>query len=302
MSARRLLTALLLTVCSASGADILYQKDLTYAEVASKTGQTVSLKYDIAQPDGDGPFPLVICIHAGGWQIGDKKSYRGIIQELAARGYVAVTINYRLTPDDPWPAQIEDVQRAVRYFREHAAELKIDPEHVGAIGDDSGGHLSLMLGLLAAKREPDVPIEKSCRIQAVGNYFGPTDLRQWRVNSTWLETKIRLAFLRGSEQIIEDFLGTRDRSAPIYKEVSPVTHVTPQAPAVITVIGSADPLVSPEQPQAFHAALKAVSVDEELMVVPGAEHSLASVNGQNNEANARVFAFLDKHLKHPSQG
>ncbi len=297
MNWRWFVLALLPFCMSAAAGEIVYQKDLVYATVMSGSGKAVELRYDMARPTGEGPYPLVVCIHAGGWQIGDKKSYRGIIQDLARRGYVAVTINYRLTPDDPWPAQIDDVRRAVRYFRAHAAQFHIDPKYVGAIGDDAGGHLSLMLGLLSAKDEQGQPVEASSRIQVVGTYFGPTDLREWRVNSTWLEAKIRVAFFRSSEQIIEDLLGTRDRTAKIFADVSPISHVTADAPPVITVIGSADPLVSVRQPRAFHAALEKAGVEEELLVVEGAEHSLASVNGKTGEADDKVFAFLDKHLR-----
>ena len=238
---------------------VTLQKDLVYATVGG-----VDLFYDFAAPpEGSGPFPFILCIHAGGWQLGSKKSYRDIVRKLAENGYAAATIDYRLTPDHKWPAQLEDVKRAVEYFRANAAKLKIDPARIGVVGDDAGAHLALMLALTAAEKEPGTPVAQSHKVQAVVNFFAPLDLREWRVTSSWVETKIRIGFFKSSEQIIIDFLGTDDRTAPIYAEVSPITHVTPAAPPILTFIGSEDPLVPVAQAQTFHAALKQAGVEEE---------------------------------------
>ena len=274
------------------GAEAVLEKDLVYAKAGD-----VELKCDIAKPvTGNGPFPFVLCFHGGGWQLGDKKSFREEIYKLAERGYAGATIEYRLAPDAKWPAQLEDARAAVRYFRSRASELKIDPGRFGAMGGDAGGHIALMLALVSAQDEKDKPLGQSSRIQAVVNYFGPTDLREWRVTSGWVETKIRVGFFKSSEQIIEDFLGTRDRSAPIYYEVSPIAHVTPGAPPILTLIGSADPLIALEQPKAFHEALKKAGVAEELMIVEGAEHDQGSF-GKGDETDNRWLAFFDRYLK-----
>jgi acetyl esterase/lipase len=191
-------------------------KDLVYATVGG-----VELKYDWAKPPaGDGPFPFVLCIHAGGWQLGDKRSFRDDLQALAGRGYVAATVNYRLMPKYRWPAQLEDARAAVRYFRSRASDLKIDPARFGAVGDDAGAHLALMLGLLGVKEEKDKPVEQSTRVQAIVSIFGPTDLREIRVTGTWVQIKIFAAFGKSLDQVLADFLGTADRAAPIYYEAS----------------------------------------------------------------------------------
>jgi acetyl esterase/lipase len=289
-----MMCAISITALAKNEAEIVFQKDLVY----TKIGDT-GLTYDIARPgEGAGPFPVVLCIHAGGWQLGDKRSFRDDIRRLAAKGYVAATINFRVTPGAKWPAQLEDVRSAVRYFRAHAAELKIDPARFGAIGDDSGGHLAMMLGLVSAQDEKDKPIEQSTRIQAVVNIFGPTDLREWRVSSGWVEAKIRIGFFKSSEQIFEDFLGTRDRTAQICYEASPIAHVTPNAPPVLTIVGTADPLITLDQPKAFHDALKKAGVPEEMMIVEGGEHDRKSFK-ENSGVDPRWEAFFDKYLKAP---
>ena len=110
-------------------------------------GQTRPQKMDVFLPIGfTGLRPGVVLIHGGGWQAGDKNFYTAMGQTLAARGFVAVSINYRLTPAAKYPAQADDVQRAVRWIRAHAADYQLDPARLGALGDSAGGHLSLILG------------------------------------------------------------------------------------------------------------------------------------------------------------
>jgi acetyl esterase/lipase len=290
---------LALVLCGAAGGasakkvpDIPLEKDLVYGTV-----EGVDLKYDLAKPvEGQGPFPFVLCIHAGGWQLGDKRYWRDEARELAARGYVSATINYRLSPRFKWPAQIEDIRRAIRYFRSRAADLNVAPARFGVVGDDSGGHLALLLGLMGAQEEKDVPVEQSARVQAVTNFFGPTDLRLIRVESTWVQAKVFIAFGRSLDQVVADFVGTGDRSAPAWAEVSPITHVTRDAPPILTIVGTQDPLFSLEQIKGFHEALKQAGAVEELMIVEGAEHDRKSF-GDETGALDRMFAFFDKHLK-----
>jgi acetyl esterase/lipase len=286
-------TALVCAMPSAhAAARATLEKDRVYATVDG-----VDLLYDFAvPPEGNGPFPFVLCIHAGGWQLGNKKSYRDIVKELAGRGYAAATIEYRRTPTHKWPAQLEDVQRAVDFFRANAAKYKIDPARIGVVGDDAGAHLALMLALTAAEKEAGKPVAQSHRVQAVVNFFAPLDLREWRVTSSWVETLIRIGFMKSSEQIIEDFLGTRDRTAPVYAEVSPISHVTAAAPPILTFIGTEDPLVPVAQAQTFHAALKQAGVEEELVIVEGQDHDRENIN-HDDKAFERMYAFFDKHLK-----
>jgi acetyl esterase/lipase len=282
-----LAAALLFPASPAHAARITLQKDLVYATV---DGADLLFDY-AAPPEGDGPFPFILCIHAGGWQLGNKKSYRDMAKELAGRGYVAATIEYRLTPDHKWPAQLEDVQRAVDYFRTNAAKFKIDPARVGVVGDDAGAHLALMLALTAAEKNQD-----RYKVQAVVNYFAPLDLREWHVSSSWVETEIRIGFFKSSEQVLINFTGTGDRKAPVFTDVSPVCHVTAGAPPILTFIGTEDPLIPVAQAKDFHAALKKAGATEELVVVEGQNHDRENIN-HDGKAFERMYAFFDEHVK-----
>src|SRR5262249_58353003 len=112
---------------------------------------------------GDVPFPLVVCLRGGAWQIGHRSVQRPRLRLLAEHGYVVATVGYRLAAKHPFPAQIEDAQAAVRFLRAHAKDYHLDPKRVAAVGDSAGGHLALLLGLM------DGP----AKVQAVVNYFGP---------------------------------------------------------------------------------------------------------------------------------
>src|SRR5262249_36238382 len=160
------------------------------------------------------------------------------------------TVTYRLTPKHKFPAQIEDAKCAVRYLRAQAKQLNIDPRRVAALGDSAGGHLSLLLGLLDAKDgmegkggNPEHP----SKVQAVVNYFGPTDFPNWKVEPIG-EGMLKVALKgKGSDDLLTDLLGTADRKAEVMKVVSPITYIDAGDAPVLTLQGSLDPLVPPDQ-------------------------------------------------------
>src|SRR6476659_9232127 len=109
------------------------------------------LAADVYRPRGAGPFPGMLVVHGGAWRMGTRADLAAIAKALAEHGYTAVAIDYRLAPQYKFPAQIYDCQAAVRWMREHAKELKIDPNHIGGFGYSAGGHLVALLGTLDDK-------------------------------------------------------------------------------------------------------------------------------------------------------
>ena len=99
-------------------------------------------RLDLYLPKGEGPRPLIVCVHGGGWAGGDKARYRWMGEAFARAGFAAASITYRFAPKSRAPAQMEDVQRAVRWLRSHAGNLGADPGRFGAIGGSAGGHLA----------------------------------------------------------------------------------------------------------------------------------------------------------------
>jgi acetyl esterase/lipase len=263
------------------------EKDIVFGR-----GGDVELKLDLCRPAaGKGPFPVVMCVHGGAWQIGDRTMQHPNIRLLAKEGYVAVTIQYRLAPKHPWPAQIEDVKCAVRFLRSKAKDWNLDPERIAALGESAGGHLSLLVGLLNGKGDH---ADQSSKVRAVVNYYGPTDFATWRPTALG-DMMLKLRLQRDGDGILTDLLGTSNRSAPVIKTSSPLTHVSPDGPPILTFQGTADPLVPDPQARVLHEALKKAGTPNRLELLENASHGWS---GELRERTNRItFEFLGEHLR-----
>ena len=147
-------------------------RNLMYAQAGPH-----ALRLDLYIPnDVPGPYPLIVWVHGGAFRMGDKAN--PIARPLVAYGYAIASINYRLSHQAIFPAQIHDCKAAVRWLRAHAAGYDLDGARVGAWGDSAGGHLVAMLG--AAGDVPELEgdlgnLEHSSRVQAVCDWYGPSD-------------------------------------------------------------------------------------------------------------------------------
>ncbi len=108
---------------------------------------------DLYLPDGAGPFPVVVAIHGGGWQQGDKEYMREYGEVLSAAGIAVAACNHRLTTTDPHPAQQDDIFTVLEWIAANAAEHALDPARIGITGSSSGGHLTALVGLKATKAD-----------------------------------------------------------------------------------------------------------------------------------------------------
>lgn len=271
--------------------EIVTEQNLTYAEVGD-----VKLQLDLARPkDGDGPFPGIVFIHGGGWSGGNRHAFRSKMEEAARRGYVAVTISYRLTqpdketgtPKEPFPAQIHDCKAAVRWLRAHAGEYKLDRERIGVTGASAGGHLSLLVGLSTREDGLDGDegnLSHSSRVQAVVNIFGPTDLSRCYATSPGA-----VGFLKGLCN------GTPESAAAMYRSGSPITYVTADDPPVLTLHGDKDALVPVEQAILLDERMKAVGAKHELKVLKDQGHGFQG--DAQAEADEAAWSFFERHLK-----
>ena len=275
--------------CPPVDAEIIEEENLTYGK-----GGDRALKLDLARPEGDGPFPALVFIHGGGWQSGNRAEFRREIVEAAKRGYVAVTVSYRLTEADdqgktkhPFPAQVNDVKCAVRWLRANAARYRVAPDRIGATGSSAGGHLSLMLGLTdaAAKLEGSGGhADRSSRVQAVVNYFGPTDMLELQRTSA------------GAKPIVASFLGGPPRQARnLYLASSPTTYASQDDPPVLSLHGADDRLVPPDQARLLAKKMKAAGASHTLVILDGQGHGFRGEAAA--KAKAAKYEFFDKHLK-----
>ena len=271
-------------------AEVIVEKDIVYG-----TGGTKQLKLNLARPEqASGLLPGLVFIHGGGWIGGDRKMYDGEIQNAAKHGYVAVAISYRLTdPDEskkarnPFPAQIEDVKCAIRWLRANAEKYHVDPNRIGVTGGSAGGHLSLLAGVTGHESQfegtggnPGV----SSQVQAVVNYFGPTDMPHLHVTS------------KQAAGVVEVLLGgPPEKAAELYKAASPITYVSKDAPPMLTIHGTADPVVPVDQATEFDAAMKKAGASHEMLLLDGEKHGFTP-KGYKTAAEA-TYKFFDTHLK-----
>lgn len=245
------------------------------------------IKLDLARPaEGRGPFPVVICLHGGGWRMGNKRDMRSWIQLLAREGYVAASVGYRLAPDHTFPAQIEDCKTAVRFLRANAETYAIDTDRFAALGYSAGGHLACLLGLTDTSAGFDgksFPKESS-RVQAVVDYFGPTDLAGFAKDDT------------AQRGMLGPFIGVKYAENPsAHEKASPLKYVSKTAPPFLIFHGTKDLVVSIDQSRQLAAKLKDVGVSADLVEVPGEGHGWdgpASV-----ETTTRTLKFLNEKLK-----
>lgn len=289
------LAALAWTIRADEFLPVTLTRDIVYGNSGG-----VELKLDLARPvSSDQPLPAVVLIHGGGWQMGDKSGFETIIEQFASFGYVAVSVGYRLAPEHPWPAQIEDVKCAVRYLRANAAQYGIDPEKFAAAGHSAGAHLALLLGLM----NPEDGFEGqksntglSSKVQAVVNVAGPTDLRRWRALPE-AQAEAKAATGKDFEDVLADFAGTVDRTAPVIAQASPVTYIDAGDPPVCSFHGSADPVVPVEQAILLHEAFdKAGLKHHKLTVLEGADHGFGDAMHLMRIVHGSR-AFVDRWLK-----
>ncbi len=237
-------------------------KDIVYSTV---DGQELHL--DLVRPTASGkPTPFIIWLHGGGWRQGDRKDSHQAMQDLAKLGYAGAAVEYRLAPAHKFPAPLEDARQALAFLRKNAAKYHLDPKRIAVGGGSAGGHLSLMLGLAkpAGDKTPN-------GIRGVIDISGPTDFRTWKIDKEPNDL-LKKSVGVNLDELIADFIGTSDRNDPRMVEVSPITYVRKDNPAVLILHGTADGWVPFQQARVLNDALKQAGVKVKLVPFEGASH------------------------------
>ncbi len=250
---------------------------------------------DLYLPEkADGPLPLLIWVHGGGWQNGSKDGCPPLRAGYVERGYAVASINYRLSGHAIFPAQIQDCKAAIRWLRAHAKKYSLDPKRFGVWGSSAGGHLVALLGTSGDVKEFDVGAhpDQSSRVQAVCDYYGPTDFTVfvttpgYESHATDSSPEARL--LGGA------VMQNKDKAA----RVNSITYVTPDDPPFLIVHGDKDPTVPLNQSQLLFAALKKTNVSAHFHTIHGAGHGGPGFMGKN--IDDMVSAFFHTRLKQVS--
>ena len=274
------LAACLVLPASAQGweADALIEIDRGVVYARRPSGD---LHADVYRPEGEGPYPAILVVHGGSWTRGNRSRMARVAERLAGSGYTAVSVDYRLAPAHRFPAPVYDCKAAVRWIRDHADDLRVDPERVGGFGYSSGAHLVAMLATttpndgLEGDAPPGAP---SSRIQAAVLGGTPTDLRRFPPSLALRR------FLGGSEAELPD----------LYAFASPITHVSSDDPPMFLYHGERDWVVDVSQARTMAKALDGVGVPHELK-----ESELGHVATfvMDGDAVAAAIRFLDRWLK-----
>jgi len=240
-----------------------------------------TLHADIYRPTPPGRYPAVLVVHGGGWERRSPEDMETQARKLAELGFVAVNIEYRFAPEYTFPAQLHDLQIAMRWLHVHADDYAIDRSRVGAWGYSSGAHLVTLLATVAADTGSPLnqpyggPVTRPRAVVAGGT---PTDLRKFEGGT-----------------LVPQFLGGgQDQKASVYAAASPVTHITGNTPPHFLYHGTLDSVVPVDHAEDYRTALNANGVDNELFLLKGKGHVTTFLfGGAAEDAGA---AFLARKL------
>jgi acetyl esterase/lipase len=264
-------------------------RDVVYAQMGGR-----ELALDLYWHPGAGePEPLVVWIHGGAWMSGDK-TWMPPVSYLLDNGFAMASIDYRLSQEALFPAQIEDCKAAVRWLRANAARYNLNPGRVGAWGESAGGHLAALLGTaggVAAWDQQGGNREYSSRVQAVCDWFGPSDLLQMGA--------MKSGFDHNAADAPEALLigGPVQDNKEKASRVNPITYITSETPPFFIMHGEQDDVVPLGQSELLHRALVEAGLDSTLMIIPGMGHGVMELaEARWAELQQSVIDFFKRTL------
>ena len=255
------------------------------------------LELDLYLPAGDGPHPVALFLHGGGWRLGSRHSGgpafpgRSLFERAAAAGIAVASADYRLSGEAVWPAQLSDAKAAVRWLRARAGELGVDGDRIAAWGESAGGHLAELLGLVADEGlEGDVGVTgPSSAVGAVAAWYAPSD-----VAAVAPDTGADPADATTREA---QLLGAAPSAVPeVAAQASPVTYARAGVPPFLLLHGRADRFVPCVQSERLTAALAGAGADVALHTYDGAGHMWLGAPEAAADALDRTVAFLRARL------
>lgn len=243
----------------------LHAETLPGIEFARVDG--ISLKLDLHRPDSEKP-PLLVYVHGGAWRAGSRGDVP--VTDLLDHGFAVASVDYRLSTQARFPAQVHDIKAAIRFLRAKADELKIDADRIAIVGSSAGGHLAALAGVTNGHAELEGRVgdhlDQSSRIDAIVSYYGASNLQSILGQSTEFGLGVRVPALKL-------LLGDVPENEPALAQLaSPVAHLDAQDPPVFLIHGDADPQMPPAQSEEFRAACEKAGVSVQLIVLPGAKH------------------------------
>ena len=262
-----LAAASLLFCISVRAGDSSIIRDVEYARVGER-----SLKLDVHVPQGKARAPLIMWVHGGAWRSGSKSSMP--LGKLVDEGYAVASVDYRLSTEAKFPAQIHDLKAAIRFMRGHASQWGLPAQKIVIAGDSAGAHLAALVGVSNghAELEGDVGNDRGQKsdVQGIISFYGGANLTTILNQSTPHGLKVRVPAL--------DLLlgGQPDDLPALARLASPVFHVDPNDPPLLLLHGDQDPQMPINQSHELCGAYKKVGAPVQFEVVHGAAHGGAA--------------------------
>jgi acetyl esterase/lipase len=265
--------------------------DLAYASISP------AQKLDLFLPEeGEGPFPVLVQIHGGGFEKGDKRDEH-LLPFLNGinHGLAVATLNYRMSGEAKFPAAVQDVKAAIRWLRANQEKYYLDDSRIAACGGSAGANLAAMLGTIGQTREFDNPalgnVKFSSAVQAVVAWFGPMDFLA--MDDQLAANGFGPGDHSGKNSPEARYLGAGVRSAPgLAKKANPATYAHPDIPPFLIQHGIDDRLVPYQQSVVFAQQLVSASRKERvtLELIKGAGHG--DPRFETKENMERTFKFI----------
>lgn len=265
--------------------DYQVHKDIVYGQVDGR-----ALLVDLYIPNDTPEPPLLVWVHGGAWRSGSKSSVGPL--GLASAGFAIASVDFRPSGEAPFPGQIHEIKAAIRFLRAEASTYGYDAGRIAIGGNSSGGHLAALVGVTnghaALEGEVGDHLDQSSSVQAIVDYYGPTNLASILSQSTLHGLSVR-------QPALELLLGGQPDAVPELAELaSVVTHVDATDPPLLILHGDQDPQVPINQSHELHGAYKELGLTVHFEVIHGAAHGgPAFYDAERNELARR---FLEKAL------
>jgi acetyl esterase/lipase len=263
---------------------IRVERDIAYSDAGKRNQLDIYLP---EEPVEDAP--VLLQVHGGAWTIG-RKDQQGIplMQHLAAKGWVCVAINYRLSPRDAWPAHAVDVKKAIHWIRENIAAYGGDPDYIAITGGSAGGHLTALTALTPGTPEWQPGFEDAdTSVQVAIPHYGVYDLAG--STGTKAATMLRDRFL--APRVMQT---TWAEDPEVFEDASPILRITDEAPDFFVIHGAHDTLVPVDQARQFVARLRQVSTRTVVYAeLPGAQHAFDVFPSIRS---AHIVRAIDRYL------
>lgn len=281
------------------------EPDVVYC---SRNGR--ELRVDVYRPDGPSRRTAVLVSHGGGWRVGDRSMVRTRCEALAALGFVALGVEYRLIGEAPWPAALHDVKAAVRWARREASSLGIDPDKIVLQGHSAGAHLSLVaagsVGASDIEADPEADAEDQ-PVAAVVAYYPPVSL------TLEIPMPDRSGPPGPGRREQREGLGRDDGRGPAgmllgpeateeaARAASPIERVSADFPPTLLFHGTSDRMLHPASSLRLHEKLQGAGVPAELHLVAGAQHEFDTTPSLGQVCAVTTASFLERYVIAPEE-